>query len=123
MTRLFQLAGIASACLFLSNAAWSEDLPVKKSDGVLVSSSGMSVYTFDKDSDGKSACSGQCVKLWPPVTVSSTPTTKPWSAIKRDDGSMQLTYNGKPLYLYSGDHKPGDRNGDNFKDIWHLAKD
>lgn len=38
-------------------------------------------------------------------------------------GIMLLAHDGKPLYLYSGDQKPGDRNDDNFKGDWHLAKD
>lgn len=47
----------------------------------------------------------------------------PWSAITRDDGSKQLAYKGKPLYLFVGDKKAGDRAGDNVKDIWHVVKD
>jgi predicted lipoprotein with Yx(FWY)xxD motif len=43
--------------------------------------------------------------------------------VTRDDGSKQLAYKGKPLYLYAADQKPGDRTGDNFKDIWHVVKD
>jgi predicted lipoprotein with Yx(FWY)xxD motif len=33
------------------------------------------------------------------------------ATIKRSDGAPQVTYNGHPLYLYEGDHEPGDTNG------------
>jgi predicted lipoprotein with Yx(FWY)xxD motif len=31
--------------------------------------------------------------------------------ITRSDGSVQATYNGHPLYTYSGDKAPGQTNG------------
>lgn len=43
--------------------------------------------------------------------------------IVRADGARQVAYKGKPLYFYKGDQKPGDRTGDNFKDVWHVVKD
>ncbi|HEY4066311.1 MAG TPA: hypothetical protein VGM74_05390, partial [Burkholderiaceae bacterium] len=43
-----------------------------------------------------------------------------YSIIKRDDGSMQWAYKGKPVYTYKPDQKAGDRTGDNFKDNWHI---
>ena len=41
--------------------------------------------------------------------------------VKRDDGSPQWAYKGKPLYFYSKDMKQGERNGDNFKNVWHVV--
>ncbi|HEY4316197.1 MAG TPA: hypothetical protein VGN04_01210 [Herbaspirillum sp.] len=113
------------AALLLSVAAMAHAADVKKSGGMLVTSDGMTVYTFDKDSadSGKSACAGPCTGLWPAVTTADTGLKAPYGSIKRDDGSMQLTYKGKPLYRYSGDKKAGDASGDNFKDIWHAVKD
>jgi predicted lipoprotein with Yx(FWY)xxD motif len=116
-------ACVGGAMLLAPASVPAQDMPVKKADGMLVSSRGMSVYTFDKDTPDKSACSDQCAQLWPPVTVAKAPADKGWTAVKRGDGSMQLAYDGKPLYLYSGDQKPGDRLGDNVKGVWHLAKD
>ena len=43
--------------------------------------------------------------------------------VEKDDGSKQLAYKGKPLYLFVGDKKAGDRNGDKMKDVWHIVKD
>ena len=113
------------ATLLMSVAALAHSADVKKTNGMLVSTSGMTVYTFDKDvaDNGKSACAGPCTGMWPAVVTTDTSLKAPYSSIKRDDGTMQLTYKGKPLYMYSGDKKPGDATGDNFKDIWHTVKD
>jgi predicted lipoprotein with Yx(FWY)xxD motif len=95
-----------------------------KKDGVLVNAAGMTVYTFDKDTanSGKSACAGPCADAWPAVAAPAN-VAAPYSVVTRDDGAKQLAYQGKPLYLFKKDVKPGDRNGDNFKDIWHVVKD
>ena len=110
------------SALLLSGAVLADD--VMKKDGVLVNSAGMTVYTFDKDTagSGKSACNGPCIENWPAVAPSAN-VMAPYSVIVRDDGSKQLAYQGKPLYLFKKDLKPGDRNGDNFKDVWHVVKD
>ena len=91
--------------------------------------SGMTLYVFASDTanNGKSACSGSCATTWPPVTIASgtTPTaggglTGTLGTITRDDGTIQVTYNGMPLYHYSGDSAPGDANG-NYPG-WSSAK-
>jgi predicted lipoprotein with Yx(FWY)xxD motif len=112
------------AALLLSVAALAHAADVKMDGGKLVSSSGMTVYTFDKDDadSGKSACAGPCTGLWPAVVTTDTSLKAPYGSIKRDDGTMQLTYKGKPLYTFSGDKKAGDATGENFKDIWHTVK-
>ncbi|GAA4324246.1 hypothetical protein GCM10023144_05670 [Pigmentiphaga soli] len=114
-------AAALSAALFC--AAAQAQAPVKTQDGLLVDSAGMTLYTFDRDSGGKSACNGACVKLWPPVMA--TAADKPsgdYTVIARDDGGKQWAYKGKPLYRYASDAKPGDRGGDNFKEVWHVVK-
>lgn len=58
----------------------------------LVDSKGMTLYTFDKDADGKSACNGQCAKNWPPLAVVAEPAgagTAGWTVVKRDDDTKQ----------------------------------
>ncbi len=90
---------------------------------VLVSPKGMTLYTFDKDKDGKSACTGKCAGFWPPVMA--TATDKPmgdFTIIKRDDGSMQWAYDGKPLYLFQQDKKAGEMMGDGKNGVWHVVK-
>jgi predicted lipoprotein with Yx(FWY)xxD motif len=113
----------AAVSLAFSGAAFAQSAPVKKADGVLVTSAGMTVYTFDKDTEGKSACAGGCVALWPVVSAGEGKLSPPYGSITREDGAKQLTYKGKPLYTFVQDKNPGDRNGDNVKDIWHVVKD
>ena len=48
----------------------------------------------------------------------------PWEVdITRDDGSMQWAYDGKPLYTFKMDEKPGDMKGDGMKDVWHVMRE
>jgi predicted lipoprotein with Yx(FWY)xxD motif len=114
-------AAMAVACA----AAFAQSAPVMKADGVLVNKDGMTVYTFDKDAagSGKSACNGACATNWPAVPAGDAPVSAPYSSVTREDGSKQLAYKGKPLYLFAADKKPGDRKGDKVKDIWHIVKD
>lgn len=111
---------LTSAALF---SAGAHAQAVKTQDGVLVNSAGMTLYTFDKDAGGKSACNDQCAKIWPPVAAAAdAKASGDLTVITRDDGSKQWAYKGKPLYLFSKDAKAGDKTGDNFKDVWHVIK-
>ena len=97
--------------------------PAKVTDGVLTDPAGMTLYTFDKDAGGKSACNGPCAANWPPLMAAAD--AKPsgdWSIVTRDDGGKHWAYKGKPLYLWSKDTKAGDKTGDNFNNVWHVAK-
>ncbi|MEW6369454.1 MAG: hypothetical protein AB1584_00855 [Pseudomonadota bacterium] len=116
-------AAVGAALLLSSNCVLAETL--KKVDGVLADAFGMTVYTFDKDTagSGKSACTGPCAKMWPPVPATDDRIAAPYSVITREDGAKQLAYKGKPLYLYANDAKPGDRKGDKVKDVWHVVTD
>ena len=96
---------------------------------ILVDSNGRTVYLFEKDSGTKSACSGDCARDWPPVRASGEPTVGAGAnaslvaTTARADGTPQVTYNGSPLYLYEGDEKPGDTNGQGltgFGSLWWV---
>lgn len=77
----------------------------------LVGYNGMAVYTYSKDTAGTSACSGQCAAVWPPYIVSSsdniqniqTGVTGSVNTLTRADGTLQLAYNGMPLYFFASD--------------------
>ncbi len=88
---------------------------------LIVAGNGMTVYTYTKDipNNGTSACTGACLATWPAVTVpaGSKPSAGTGAAGKlgtitrADDGKLQVTYNGLPLYFFSGDQAAGDSNG------------
>jgi predicted lipoprotein with Yx(FWY)xxD motif len=85
---------------------------------------GMTLYTFDKDSGGKSACSGPCAGNWPALKAENGDRPAGgYTVITRDDGAKQWAYKGKPLYTFVKDQKAGDINGDGFLNgAWHIAK-
>lgn len=114
---------LAAALLALAFAGCASYQPTMMSGGVLTDSAGMTLYTFDKDTanSGKSACNGPCAALWPPAPATGS-LSGDYSAVTRDDGSKQLAYKGKPVYLFSKDQKAGDKLGDNVKDVWHVIK-
>jgi len=115
-------AAAAAAALFAAFACAAAE-PAQSKDGVLVTSSGKTLYTFDKDADGKSACNGPCAANWPPLMAEASAKAEgAWSIVTRDDGSKQWAYQGKPLYTFLKDEKAGDRVGDGFKNVWHVAK-
>ncbi|WP_448203049.1 COG4315 family predicted lipoprotein [Azospirillum sp. sgz302134] len=90
---------------------------------VLTDSKGMTLYVFDRDSGGKSACNGQCATNWPPLAASAD--AKPsgdYSVVTRDDGTRQWAYKGKPLYTWSKDSKVGDTTGEGVNNVWHVAR-
>lgn len=90
----------------------------------LVGPNGMSLYTFDPDqaNTGKSVCNGQCAVNWPPLAAATMHAGGDWTHIRRDDGTMQLAYKGKPLYYWIRDQKPGDTTGNGVNNVWRLAK-
>jgi predicted lipoprotein with Yx(FWY)xxD motif len=110
------------AGLLMSIGVAAQDF--KKMNGMMVNGAGMTLYTFDKDSGGKSTCNGPCAANWPPVMAAAD--AKPsgdWTIITRDDGAKQWAYKGKPVYVWSKDTKPGDMTGDNFNNAWHVVKE
>lgn len=88
------------------------------------SSTAPTLYTFSKDTTGKSNCSGACAKNWPPAAAAPGLPKAKVTTIKRSDGSSQVALSGRPLYRFIGDKKPGDANGDGlnaFGGIWKTA--
>jgi predicted lipoprotein with Yx(FWY)xxD motif len=103
-------------------AATVEAKEVGDAGTILVdAASGLTVYIFTMDvkDSGTSACTGGCLETWPALTVPAggTPTggagvTGELGTITRaDDGTLQVTYNGLPLYFFKNDKAPGDLAG------------
>jgi predicted lipoprotein with Yx(FWY)xxD motif len=90
-------------------------------DGALVDAAGRTVYTFDKDVINKSNCAGGCLATWPVFMAKPEAAAKGEFGIIEANGARQWTVNGKPLYYFAGDAKPGDRNGDGKGGVWHVV--
>lgn len=83
---------------------------------VLTTAGGMTLYWFGKDTATRSNCNGSCATYWPPVIgtpVAAAGTSLPhgFGTIKRADGQTQATYDGHPLYTYTGDTGAGQVSG------------
>jgi predicted lipoprotein with Yx(FWY)xxD motif len=97
----------------------------------LVDSGGRSLYLFEKDEAGETYCNGACAAVWPALETAAMPHAGPGvdaaalGTIKRDDGDMQVTYHGHPLYYYAADAStPGKTKGEDieqFGDGWYLV--
>jgi predicted lipoprotein with Yx(FWY)xxD motif len=85
---------------------------------ILVNSRGHTLYQFEKDRNGKSACTGMCASFWPPLIASGKPQAAAGAkasllgTTRRADGRMQVTYKGHPLYTFVKDTKKGQTNGE-----------
>ncbi|GAB2175224.1 COG4315 family predicted lipoprotein [Dongia sp. agr-C8] len=93
------------------------------STSLLTTSSGMTVYTFDKDTAGQSTCYGPCASYWPPVVA--RPGQQPFgdmTIIRRNDGTMQWAKQGRPLYTFAEDTMMGDMKGNNYNQNWHIVQ-
>ncbi|HWE57140.1 MAG TPA: hypothetical protein VG435_16645 [Acidimicrobiales bacterium] len=98
---------------------------------VLTNAAGMVLYTYTADSVGKSNCSGGCLKAWPAVglpagtsTAAGGPGVTGLGTITRSDGTLQVTFQGFPLYTYIDDKQPGQVTGQGVVDAggtWYLA--
>jgi len=94
---------------------------------ILTDVGGRTLYLFAKDQKNKSTCAGACAQLWPPLLTVGEPkaeealTANLVGAMKRDDGTTQVTYNGWPLHYYAADEKPGDLKGQNVGGDWFVV--
>ena len=117
------LAGLTLGPLFAAEMSPAKIGSTAKGS-TLVDAKGMTLYTFAKDTKGKSACNGKCAANWPALKADGD--AKPghgYTVVKRDDGSMQWAYKGKPLYTWIKDAKPGDITGDGLLNgAWHVAQ-
>jgi predicted lipoprotein with Yx(FWY)xxD motif len=94
---------------------------------ILTDGDGMTLYMFLNDTGTTSTCTVGCATTWPALTVDGQATAAMGAddsllgTTARDDGTTQVTYNGHPLYHYSGDSAPGDINGEGIGDIWFAV--
>ena len=96
---------------------------------IIVDGKGRSLYLFEKDRRGHSACSGACAAYWPPLLTAGKPVAGTGTkkallgTIRRSNGKKQVTYNGHPLYRFVQDTRPGQVNGQDthfFGGGWYV---
>jgi predicted lipoprotein with Yx(FWY)xxD motif len=81
---------------------------------ILSDGRGRAFYLFTADTGNASTCSGECAAAWPPWIVKRKPRAgagaqaKLIGTTRREDGRLQATYRGHPLYYYVGDRAPGE---------------
>jgi predicted lipoprotein with Yx(FWY)xxD motif len=124
-------AGASSSGSAASSSGGTVITTAKSSAGTfLTNGSGRAVYLWVKDTGDMSNCNGACAGAWPPVTTTSTATASGSAmasdigTITRSDGTKQVTYDGHPLYYFSGDSGPGTATGqgsDGFGAKWWLV--
>ena len=117
--RTLSILALSSSMLGTAMAA----PPTQVAGDVVVGANGMTLYTFDKDTPGKSVCNGPCATNWPPLMAADTDTPSgDYSIVTRDDGNKQWALKGKPLYYWIKDTKAGDKTGDGMlSGAWHAA--
>lgn len=117
------LAGLAG----IASSATSKPATVKTGTSslgrIIVDGQSHTLYLFQKDKGGKSACSGACAAYWPPLISSAKPRAvlgakqSLLGRTRRADGRMQVTYRHHPLYRYAGDGGRGQTNGQSLDDF------
>ena len=140
LVRLITLAAVASITLVACQPSAGGASSPSSAGSVTVGSAssslgtfltgpnGKTLYTHAGDSMNTSTCTGGCLTAWPALTVASgqQPTagsgvTGTLGTFSRSDGSMQVTYNGWPLYFWQKDTKPGDTTGQNVGGKWFVV--
>ena len=95
---------------------------------VLVDASGRTLYMFTRDEPNATSCTGGCLRAWPALLTVGAPVAGDgvnaslFGTITRDDGTVQVAYNGAPLHYFAGDTSAGDTNGQGVGDAWFVAE-
>jgi predicted lipoprotein with Yx(FWY)xxD motif len=138
---MLRILAVAAALLLSANAAFAhgeEPAPPPKKDAplfpakvvqttkgtILVDNQGMTLYTFDRDASGnESTCEGKCTERWTPLAAPADAQAKgDFTVITRSDGSKMWAYRYRPLYTSQFDKAPGDINGYDGANLWHIAR-
>jgi predicted lipoprotein with Yx(FWY)xxD motif len=93
----------------------------------LVDDQGMTLYLFTKDTPNTTVCYDNCAVAWPPLLTTGGPVAGEGveasllGTTNRTDGTVQVTYNGWPLYYYEKDKAPGDVTGQDVGGVWYVV--
>jgi predicted lipoprotein with Yx(FWY)xxD motif len=122
--------GAAPATASAAGTAATADLHNSSLGQIVVDAQGRTLYLFEADKGGKSACDGPCATAWPPYLSNGAPQPGTGASggligtTVRGDGATQVTYGGHPLYYFVGDKAPGDVTGqdiDQFGAKWYVV--
>ena len=126
-----QAPASAEASAEASGSAEAYEVELANSDKYgmfLTGEDGKTLYLFTPDTATASNCNAGCIESWPAFTIESDETVKggdgvtgTFGTITRQDGTMQVTYGGHPLYYYGADKAAGDVNGQGLFDKWYLV--
>jgi predicted lipoprotein with Yx(FWY)xxD motif len=127
-------AAASAAAYHSSPAAASATVSLAAISGipgeVLVGSNLHTLYLFEADTNGTPTCTGACAAVWPPDTVTGTPSAGSGvnpallGTVTGSDGTTQVTYNHHPLYYFAGDTSAGTANGQgltSFGAAWFVV--
>jgi predicted lipoprotein with Yx(FWY)xxD motif len=94
---------------------------------VLATSKGVTLYLYTPDGKNHSNCTGSCSQYWPPLMTKGKPVAgmgvnKKLLGTAKRGSKLQVTYNGHPLYTYSGDSAAGQTNGEGSSGVWFVVK-
>ncbi len=109
---------VASASSSSAGAGTKVAVANSKLGRILVDRRGRTLYLFEKDKNGKSACYRSCASYWPPLLTRGKPVAgkgvkaKLLGVTRRKNGTRQVTYAGHPLYRYVADSKAGQTTGE-----------
>ncbi len=109
---------VASASSSSAGAGTKVAVANSKLGRILVDRRGRTLYLFEKDKNGKSACYRACASYWPPLLTRGKPVAgkgvkaKLLGVTRRKNGTRQVTYAGHPLYRYVADSKAGQTTGE-----------
>jgi len=139
MKNVLSVGVIAVVALALAGAAIAGAKPATRSATLTTARTGLgqiivngqdsTLYLFEKDTRAHSACSGLCADYWPPALTAGKAIAIKGAkqsligSIARGDGTRQVTYAGHPLYLFSGDTRRGQTNGEGLQDFgagWYV---
>ena len=93
---------------------------------VLADARGDTLYWYSKDMrNGPSTCTGECLSAWPavagrPAAAMGIAFAGRLGQVTDAGGTVQATYNGYPIYTYSGDMAPGETAGNGVGGVWHV---
>jgi predicted lipoprotein with Yx(FWY)xxD motif len=96
---------------------------------VVTDADGMTLYILTADPEGESVCTGDCAEAWPPLTVESEDALVEsvradgtLGTTEREDGMLQVTIDGMPLYYFVNDEEPGDATGQEVNNVWFALR-